>query len=322
VPDKPLRLVFAGTPAFAATHLAALIDSPHPIAAVYTQPDRPAGRGKKLQASAVKSLALQHGLPVRQPAGLRSGDEAEALAALQADVMVVVAYGLILPQAILDAPRLGCLNVHASLLPRWRGAAPIQRAIEAGDAETGVTIMQMDAGLDTGDMLAVATCPIGGTTTAAALQQRLAELGAPLLRRVLDDLQRYRQAATPQPEAGVTYAHKIDKTEAEIDWSLDATVLQRRIRAFNPAPVCFSWLAGERLKIWEAQSLPAGGDGAAPGRVIAADGRGILVQCGAGQLCVSRLQLPGGRPLTAQQILNSRADSFAPGTRLGAPALG
>lgn len=322
MPETPLRLVFAGTPAFAATHLAALIESPHRIAAVYTQPDRPAGRGKKLQASAVKALAMQHGLPLRQPGGLRSDTETQALAALEADVMVVVAYGLILPQAILDTPRLGCLNVHASLLPRWRGAAPIQRAIEAGDTRTGVTIMQMDAGLDTGDMLSVATCPITAGTTAAALQERLAELGAPLLRRVLDDLPGYQRAATPQPEAGVTYAHKIGKPEAEIDWSLDAATLQRRIRAFNPVPVCFSWLAGERLKIWEAQALPAGGGGAAPGRILAADRRGILVQCGEGELCISRLQLPGGRALTAEQILNSRADSFAPGTLLGAPASG
>ncbi len=317
---QPLRVVFAGTPEFAALHLAALLTSRHELAAVYTQPDRPAGRGKKLQASPVKALALAHDIPVLQPASLRSDDAVAELAQLQADVLVVVAYGLILPQAILDTPRLGCINVHGSLLPRWRGAAPIQRAIEAGDAESGVTIMQMDAGLDTGDMLAMASCPIDAGTTAASLHDRLAELGAPLLCEVLNELPAYQSRAEAQPEAGTTYADKILKSEAEIDWQLDAATLQRRVRAFNPFPVCFSWLGGERLKIWEAQRLPEIEGAGEAGEILAADKRGVLVQTGNGQLCITRLQMPGGKALSAEQILNSRADSFAPGTRLGAAA--
>ena len=234
----PLRLIFAGTPEFAALHLKALIESKHQLLAVYTQPDRPAGRGKKLQSSPVKQLAERCDLPVYQPPTLRDRDAQRQLAALGADVLIVVAYGLILPQPVLDTPRFGCLNVHASLLPRWRGAAPIQRAIEAGDRETGVTIMQMDAGLDTGDMLASAHCPIGSRATAATLHDTLAELGAPLLLRVLADLPSYQRGALPQEEALATYAGKIHKSEGALDWPPDCVQLGRRIRAFNPFPVC------------------------------------------------------------------------------------
>jgi methionyl-tRNA formyltransferase len=319
VAHTPLRLVFAGTPEFSAIHLQALVDSKHQLLAVYTQPDRPAGRGKRLQASPVKQLAERHLLPVYQPPTLRDREAREQLAALGADVLVVVAYGLILPQPVLDAPRLGCLNVHASLLPRWRGAAPIQRAIEAGDGETGVTIMQMDAGLDTGDMLASAHCPIDPRATAATLHDRLAELGAPLLLRVLADLPAYQREASPQDDALATYAGKIQKAEAALDWRLDCAQLERRIRAFNPFPVCYSELDGERIKIWEA--VPAGTARLpeAPGTILRADRDGILVNCGTGQLSLQRLQLAGGRILSTDQLLHARQAMFAPGRYFALP---
>lgn len=310
----PLNLLFAGTPAFSAIHLNALIESKHQLIGVYTQPDRPAGRGKKLQASPVKKLAEQAEIPVFQPPTLKDEAAHAELAALGADALVVVAYGLILPQPVLDAPRLGCINVHASLLPRWRGAAPIQRAIEAGDAETGTTIMQMDAGLDTGDMLATASCPIHGDTTAASLHDELADLGAPLLLQVLSDLQAHQQAARQQDDALATYASKIQKQEAEIDWQQDSLTLDRRIRAFNPFPVCFSTLGGERVKLWQAQPVAAAaGDQGRAGTIVSADRDGITVRCGSGCLNILKLQLPGGKPLSAQQMLNARQDQFAPG---------
>ncbi len=315
-----LRLIFAGTPDFAARHLAALMDSRHRVLAVYTQPDRPAGRGKKLQASPVKRLAAAAGLAVHQPASLRDEAEQQVLAALEPDLMVVVAYGLILPQAVLDIPRFGCLNVHASLLPRWRGAAPIQRAIEAGDPETGTTIMQMDAGLDTGDMLATARCPIERDSTAASLHDTLAAIGAPLLLQVLDDLPRYRANAERQDDHRATYAGKIRKEEAALDWSRDAETLDRAIRAFNPFPVSYSTLSGERVRIWQAQPAGTGALPEPPGTILRSDRDGILVNCGRGQLRIRRLQLPGGRELSAEQVLNARGDLFAPGQRFDMPA--
>ncbi|MDO8860074.1 methionyl-tRNA formyltransferase [Haliea sp. E1-2-M8] len=313
----PLRLVFAGTPDFAASHLRALLTSRHEIIAAYTQPDRPAGRGKKLHASPVKELALGAGIPVLQPARLRDAEAQAELAALRADAMVVVAYGLILPQPVLDAPRLGCINVHASLLPRWRGAAPIQRAIEAGDSATGITIMQMDAGLDTGAMLARESLPITPGTSAGTLHDQLAELGPPLLLRVLDSLPAYLEAATPQDDAGATYAHKIDKSEAALDWNRGAAELARAVAAFNPFPVCYGMLAGERVRIWQAsaESPTAAAGRAGPGTVISADRDGILVACGEGALRIRQLQLPGGRALPATDILNARGALFAPGSR-------
>lgn len=320
MPSPPLRIVFAGTPDFSALHLKALIDSKHQLLAVYTQPDRPAGRGKKLQASPVKRMAEQSSLPVYQPASLKEEAAQRQLAELGADVMVVVAYGLILPQAVLDAPAMGCLNVHASLLPRWRGAAPIQRAIEAGDDSTGVTIMQMDAGLDTGDMLATASCPIAATTTAASLHDELAVLGAPLLLQVLDDLPAHQLARCKQDETLATYASKILKPEAEIDWHQDAAAIDRRIRAFNPFPICFTALDGERIRVWQAGPTGTAAAPEAPGTILGADQQGILVNCGGGQLRIERLQLPGGKPLDAEQILNARRAQFAVGTRLGIPA--
>jgi methionyl-tRNA formyltransferase len=286
---------------------------------VYTQPDRPAGRGKKLTASPVKQLADARGIPVLQPPSLRDPAARQTLADFDADLLVVVAYGLILPQPVLDAPRYGCINVHASLLPRWRGAAPIQRAIEAGDAETGITIMQMDAGLDTGAMLATARCPIDETTTAASLHDTLATIGPPLLLQVLGDLPGYQQRAQVQDDASATYAAKILKSEADIDWSLDATVLARRIAAFNPFPVCFSELGGERVKIWEARAQSLPGRVEAPGTILQADQRGLLVACGSGALSISRLQLPGGRAMTTADLLNAHATRFRPGQRFGTP---
>ncbi|MFV0277777.1 MAG: methionyl-tRNA formyltransferase [Parahaliea sp.] len=314
----PLRLIFAGTPDFAAHHLDALLHSPHQLAAVYTQPDRPAGRGKKLQASPVKQRALTAGLPVYQPRSLRDAAAQAELAALGADAMIVVAYGLILPQTVLDAPRLGCLNVHASLLPRWRGAAPIQRAIEAGDSETGVTIMQMDAGLDTGAMLATARCAIGPQTTAASLHDELAALGAPSLLAVLADLPRHQARAKPQDDSLANYAGKLLKTEAWLDWQLDAATLERRIRAFNPFPACFGELAGQRVKIWRAS--PGDSDVAsAPGTILRSDSDGIVVACGSGSLTIESLQLPGGKALPVGEVLNARGELFAVGARFAAP---
>ncbi len=312
----PLRIIFAGTPEFSAIHLKALIDSKHQLLAVYTQPDRPAGRGKKLQASPVKRLALENDLPVFQPASLRGVADQQRLAEWAADVLVVVAYGLILPQAVLDAPLRGCLNVHASLLPRWRGAAPIQRAIEAGDHETGVTIMQMDAGLDTGGMLATANIPIGDHTTAASLHDELATVGAPLLLQVLDDLPAYQQNVCEQDNALATYASKIQKHEAQIDWRQDARLLARNVRAFNPFPVCFSTLGKERVKIWAANVTAAIATAEqAPGTILQAARQGIVVNCGSGQLTITQLQLPGGKALSAQQVLNARGELFHPGAR-------
>lgn len=314
-----LKLLFAGTPEFSAIHLKALLESKHQLIGVYTQPDRPAGRGKKLQASPVKQLAEEAGIPVFQPATLKDPAAQAELAALGADALVVVAYGLILPQPVLDAPRLGCINVHASLLPRWRGAAPIQRAIEAGDAETGTTIMQMDAGLDTGDMLATARCAIGPDTTAASLHDELAALGAELLVEVLDDLAAYQAGAVAQDDSAANYASKIIKSEAEIDWARSAAELDRAIRAFNPFPVCFSTLDGQRVKIWRAK--PAGNAplAEAPGTVLQAGRDGILVNCGSGQLNIEQLQLPGGRALSAEQVLNGSGALFAPGARFDPP---
>ncbi len=317
--EDRLQLVFAGTPEFAARHLQALLDSRHRLLAVYTQPDRPAGRGKKLQGSPVKQLAEEAGLSLRQPSSLRDPAEQQALAALAPDLMVVVAYGLILPQAVLDIPRFGCLNVHASLLPRWRGAAPIQRAIEAGDRETGITIMQMDAGLDTGDMLAAVRCPIERDTTAGSLHDDLAELGAGLLVQVLDDLARYRRGSRPQEDDLATYAGKIRKEEAAVDWQRSAEELDRAVRAFNPFPVSHSHLGGERVRIWQARPAGSAALPEPPGTILSASRSGILVNCGRGQLLIQRLQLAGGRALTAEQVLNSRSELFAPGNRFDPP---
>lgn len=320
--SRPLDVIFAGTPDFAAESLKALLASRHRVRAVYTQPDRPAGRGRRLTPSPVKALALEHGLPVHQPATLKSTEVQAELANLGADVMVVVAYGLILPAAVLAMPRLGCLNVHASLLPRWRGAAPIQRAIEAGDPESGVTIMQMDEGLDTGDMLLVRRTPITATTTGGELHDTLAGLGGEALVAALDALAGEGLDATPQPEAGVTYAAKLSKAEAELDFREPAAALAARVRAFNPWPVTWCALGDDRLRLLLAEATPLGASEApqAPGTLLADDGEALRIAVGpAGDqvLRVTRAQLPGGKALPVSELLRARADRFPPGLRLG-----
>ena len=312
---QALRLVFAGTPEFAAEHLKALLDTPHQIVAVYTQPDRPAGRGQKLMPSPVKQLALQHGLPVLQPPTLRDPAAQEELRALAPDLMVVVAYGLILPQAVLDIPRLGCINSHASLLPRWRGAAPIQRAVQAGDAESGVTVMQMEAGLDTGPMLLKVTTPITAADTGGSLHDRLAQLGPQAVVQAIAGLAAGTLQGEVQDDALATYAHKLNKDEARIDWNRPADELERLVRAFNPWPICHSTLDGQPLKVLAAE--PAEGRGQ-PGQILDASKDGLTVACGEGALRLTRLQLPGGKPLAFADLYNSRREQFAPGLVLGA----
>ncbi|WP_372749447.1 methionyl-tRNA formyltransferase [Litorivivens sp.] len=313
--NQPLRLIFAGTPDFAASHLQALIDArQHEIVAVYSQPDRPAGRGKKLQASPVKQLASAHNLPVFQPLNFKTDDAVAELHSHRADLMIVVAYGLILPQTILDAPRLGCINVHASLLPRWRGAAPIQRAIEAGDSETGVTIMQMDAGLDTGAMLLKTHCPIDDSDTAGSLHDKLAAQGGPALLDAVNQLAAGTLSGEAQNDSLSCYAPKISKDEALINWAESADVLCRKIRAFNPFPISYTQLGEDRLKIQRAALATGEGN---PGEILNADKHGIQVACGKGSLLITELQLPGARALSAQEMLNARAERFAPGTVLG-----
>jgi methionyl-tRNA formyltransferase len=308
-----LRVAFAGTPAFAREALTAIVAAGFGVPLVLTQPDRPAGRGMKLQASPVKQFAQAHGVPVAQPRGLRLdgrfADDAaaarEAVAAARPDVIVVAAYGLILPPWLLEAPRFGCLNIHASLLPRWRGAAPIQRAIEAGDAATGVTIMQMDAGLDTGDMLLAEAAPIGADDTAGTLHDRLAALGARLVVRALDAMAAGTLVRTPQPGEGVTYARKIEKAEAAIDWRDDAVHLERRARAFDPSPGLHLNWGGETVKLWRATVRPDAPP-APPGTVLAAgDGR-LTVACGRDALDLLELQRPGGRRVDARAFLQGR----------------
>jgi methionyl-tRNA formyltransferase len=308
--SQPLRVIFAGTPEFAAVALAQILAAGHTVPLVLTQPDRPAGRGMKLQASAVKQLAVQHNIPVAQPLSLRLDgkypDDAAAaqtaIAQANADVMVVAAYGLILPQWTLDAPRLGCLNIHASLLPRWRGAAPIHRAIEAGDAQTGVVIMQMDAGLDTGDMLLTDVLDIAADDTTATLHDRLADMGGGLIVRALTDAQMGKLQPCRQPEAGITYAHKIEKAEATVNWHDSAEVIGRRVRAFNPFPAASTQLGADVIKLWRA-TVESTAHHSAAGTVLSADEHGVRVACGHGVLCVTELQRAGGKRLNAADFL-------------------
>jgi methionyl-tRNA formyltransferase len=323
---RRLRIIYAGTPEFARVALQRLHAAGHEIALALTQPDRPAGRGMKLQASAVKQFALEHGLQVAQPRSLRldgkypqDAEEARrAIVSAKADVMVVAAYGLLLPQWVLDdlrsAPgQLGCLNIHGSLLPRWRGAAPIHRAIEAGDRETGVTIMQMDVGLDTGDMLVKQALTIEDHDSTATLHDKLAELGGTLVLEALEAAATGRLQPQAQPEAGVTYAHKVDKQEAAIDWSLPAHVTERRIRAFNPFPGATFTFGSESIKVWRAEVGKSAAE-AAPGTVLAAGPAGIDVATGEGVLRMLELQRPGGRRLSAADFL--RGFALTPGMRL------
>ncbi|MEN3257825.1 methionyl-tRNA formyltransferase [Sodalis endosymbiont of Spalangia cameroni] len=311
-----LRIIFAGTPDFAARHLDALIRAQHQVVGVFTQPDRPAGRGNRLTPSPVKQLAERHSLPVFQPSSLRKPEGQGWVAALKADIMVVVAYGLILPQAVLDLPRLGCINVHGSLLPRWRGAAPIQRALWAGDDRTGVTIMQMDAGLDTGAMLHKATCAIEPNDTSASLYDKLAQIGPDALLSTLEQLAAGRAAAEPQDNALATYADKLSKDEARLDWRLPAAQLERCIRAFNPWPISYFPLSGQPIKVWAASVDARQTASCAPGTVVAADKAGIHIATGQGMLTLTQLQPAGKKAMPVQDLLNSRREWFIPGTLL------
>lgn len=313
--SQSLRIVFAGTPDFAARHLAALLSSEHEVIAVYTQPDRPAGRGKKLTASPVKQIAVEHDIAVYQPENFKSDQAKQQLAELNADLMVVVAYGLLLPQAVLDTPKLGCINVHGSILPRWRGAAPIQRSIWAGDSETGVTIMQMDIGLDTGDMLKIATLPIEATDTSASMYGKLAELGPQALVDCIADIASGKAIATKQDDALANYAKKLSKEEAKIDWSMDAAFIERCVRAFNPWPMSHFDVAENTIKVWQSR-VEAQTSDQPVGTIVQADKSGIYVATGNGLLVLEQLQVPGKKALPVQDILNARASWFEVGTQL------
>ncbi len=302
----PLHIVFAGTPDFSVPALDALLASGHQVTAVYTQPDRPAGRGRKLTPSPVKARALEHDLPVYQPVSLKDAQEQQRLADLAPDVMVVVAYGLLLPPAVLAIPRLGCVNIHASLLPRWRGAAPIQRAILAGDQESGVTLMQMEKGLDTGPMLATVRCPIADDDTAQTLHDRLATLGAEALVPTLERLDRGDIVPQPQDDNQACYAAKLDKAEAVLDWQRPAIELERQVRAFNPWPVAQTGFKGEVMRVWQARRLDET-HSAPPGTVLRAGKAGIDVAAGSGVLRLLQVQLPGKRPMDAAAFVNARA---------------
>jgi methionyl-tRNA formyltransferase len=312
-----LRIIFAGTPEFAAVHLSALINSEHEVIAVYSQPDRPAGRGKKLQPSPVKQVALEHNIEVYQPLNFKDPADIAELNALQADVMIVVAYGLLLPQAVLDAPKYGCLNVHASLLPRWRGAAPIQRCIEAGDKVTGITIMQMDAGLDTGAMLHKVSTGIALDETGGSLHDRLASLGPDSLLTTLAQL----QAGTLQPEqqndALANYAHKLKKEEALLDWSQSAETLALRVRAFNPFPVAYTLLGNERIRVLQASAIDKVTQ-LQPGTIANVSAKGIEVACADGVLRLEQIQLAGKKAMMVADVINGQPTLFQPNYVLAA----
>ncbi|MFY9179408.1 MAG: methionyl-tRNA formyltransferase [Venatoribacter sp.] len=306
-----LRIVFAGTPEFAAVHLKALINSEHQVVAVYSQPDRPAGRGKKLMASPVKQIAVEHGIPVYQPANFKTPESIAELEALNADVMVVVAYGLLLPEAVLNAPKYGCLNVHASLLPRWRGAAPIQRCIEAGDKVTGITIMQMDKGLDTGDMLSKVSTGILSDDTGGTLHDRLAVLGPNALLTTLATLERNELTPEPQNDLQANYAHKLLKEEALIDWSLSAEELALKVRAFNPFPMAYTLLGDERVRILMAEPLAKHSTNL-PGTLLNVSAAGVEVACGEGVLLISQVQLAGKKAMSVADVINGQPKLFQP----------
>ena len=315
-----LRIVFAGTPPFAAHVLEALLNSAHEIVGVYTQPDRPAGRGKQLQASAVKQVALANSIPVFQPASLRAENEQQALALLAADLMVVVAYGLILPQAVLDTPRLGCINVHASLLPRWRGAAPIERALMAGDSRTGVTIMQMDKGLDTGAMLCKEEVEILEDDDRLSLELKLEVAGIKALLETLSNIDHFIANAQVQDHSASTYAAKLEKSEALVDWQLDAQAIHRQIRGGVGRNPAYSEYKGERIRLLKASVLPAQGKQIA-GTIISADKEGLQVACGESVLNITLVQLPGKNPVSMREFMNARRDFFAAGSRFDASAV-
>ena len=310
-----MRLVFAGTPDFAATALKALIAAGHTIVGVYSQPDRPAGRGRKLQPSPVKQVALDHEIPVFQPETLKTPEAQKQLADLNPDVMIVAAYGLILPKAVLDIPTHGCLNIHASLLPRWRGAAPIQRAIAAGDDETGITIMQMDEGLDTGAMLLKSLTAIDDSDTGGSLHDRLAELGGNAIIKALELLRKGELTGEPQNDELACYASKLSKTEGHINWATDAKAIERLVRAFNPWPGTYTDLGDQRIRIHEARALVTTSDGL-PGTVVQRDREGIDIACGNGTLRITCLQLPGSRAQSVNDLINGGKELLMPGQEL------
>lgn len=312
--DPALNIIFAGTPDFAAEALRALINSRHNVIAVYSQPDRPAGRGRKLTASPVKQLALEHAIPVEQPENFKDQESIATLASYKADLMVVAAYGLLLPVAVLETPRLGCLNIHASLLPRWRGAAPIQRAIAAGDTETGITIMQMDKGLDTGDMLLKLPCPISKYDTGGSLHDTLAEIGAQAIVEALDNLSSLKPQK--QDDNEVTYAHKLTKAEAQLDWQRRADELERQVRAFNPWPVSYFMLEDKAYRCWQAESRKES-PGKPAGTILSIDKDGLKIACNDGSLLLTSIQPPGKKAMSMQDFLNGHASAFTVGYKLG-----
>jgi len=312
-----LKIIFAGTPPFAAEHLKTLLENiHHEVVCTYTQPDRPSGRGRKELSSPVKNVALENNLAVRQPISLNNSTEINFFKELAPEILIVVAYGLIIPKAILDIPRYGCINVHTSILPRWRGAAPIQRAIEAGDKKSGISIMQMDAGLDTGPILATSECDIDTNDSAGSLESKLMSLGPPLLLNVLTKIELNDLDPTSQNNFEVSYAHKIKKNECQINWFDSAMTLERRIRAFNPTSVMFSNFKNERLKIWMAKAMDlteCSSKTAKPGEILSADNEGLLVQCNIGKLLITNLQMPGKIKMSFSEILKSRKSFFTVG---------
>lgn len=313
---KQLRILFAGTPDFAASSLQALLDAGHQVVGVYTQPDRPAGRGRKLTPSPVKQVALANDLPVYQPLNFKQAEDRQTLSELQADLMIVVAYGLLLPKAVLEAPVLGCINVHASLLPRWRGAAPIHRSLLAGDTETGVTIMQMDEGLDTGAMLLRRSCPIRPTDTSGELHDRLANIGAQALLESLPKIANQTIVAEVQDDNLACYAHKLEKAEGLIDWQKPAAEIARQVRGLSPWPVAFTTLNGATLRIWYAEASDETSD-AKPGTVIGCDKHAVIVASGNGTVRLLKIQLPGSKAMDSSAVLNSKKALFSNGTELG-----
>ncbi len=314
--SEPLRIVFSGTPDFAAHHLAKLLSSGHDIVAVYTKPDSPAGRGKKLTASPVKRLALEYNIPVHQPKSFKSDKAIQTLANLEADIMVVVAYSLLLPQEVLDIPKFGCINVHGSILPRWRGAAPVERSIWAGDSETGVTIMQMDSGLDTGDILRIERVSLESSETSSSLYNKLATVGPGALIECISDIANNKVIATKQDDTKSNYAKKLSKEEARVDWSDSAEYIERCVRAFNhPKPNSHFFAMDARIKICEAH-VDSKSSTQAPGTILQADKNGIHISTGCGVLVMTRLQIPGKKAMSVQDIINSRSEWFKVGKKL------
>ena len=312
-----MKIIFAGTPPFAAEHLKTLVENfHHEVVCIYTQPDRPSGRGRKELSSPVKKVALENNLAVRQPNSLNNSNEINFLKELAPEILIVVAYGLIIPKAILDIPRYGCINVHTSILPRWRGAAPIQRAIEAGDKKSGISIIQMDAGLDTGPILATSECDIDTNDSAGSLESKMMSLGPTLLLKVLTKIKLNDLAPTSQNKFEVSYAHKINKNECQINWFDSAMTLERRIRAFNPTSVMFSNFKNIRLKVWVAKAIDlteCSSETAKPGEILSANNEGLLVQCNIGKLLITNIQMPGKTKMSFKEILKSRKSFFTVG---------